>query len=664
MGVVYVGVDVRLGRRAAIKQLLPAMSGDRAIVERFFNEAKAAASINHPGIVEIYDVGWHSDGSAYFAMKLLEGDSLSKRLRERGPMPVQLCATIARQIASALGAAHARGIVHRDLKPDNIVLVADDEVAIGERATVLDFGIAKLFGDNPMTSKTRTGSVMGTPYYMSPEQCRGAGEIDHRTDVYALGCLVFEMLTGRPPFVAEGAGEILGMHQFVEPPALRGVRADVPPDLEATVMRMLAKRAEHRPQSMTEVTAALQAFATQGARAMEPARVSGAAAAAMPYGSHPGAQAAPYGSAPGAQAAPYGSHPGAPVAPIPSTLGGSAGQLGTAPAAGAAGAPPKRTPWLAIGGGVVVAIGVAIAVAVSVGGGAKPTTTAAATTADAAPGGEPAATVDAGTAVAPIVDAAAAAPVIDAATAPDQPAGTPDEPAGATAEQRAFDAVKRAIAGADFAAAFRAWDKIPRSSPLHAKARDLLAEAASVAWARNEWGRALVIAERVLAAYPREVEMLGVAGTAACQLKDAAKARSYAARLPAAERDNMLHVCAAAGIPMKVTPADPAKPDEPAPPTGEAKEADALNEQGKKALVAGRYAEAVGKFREAIAFSPEPRFYLNLCMALYQQGKLGEAKQACEQVGRRGGSGAQLRQAEKILKEFILPKIESAPSGY
>ena len=651
MGVVYVGVDVRLGRRAAIKQLLPAMSGDRAIVERFFNEAKAAASINHPGIVEIYDVGWHSDGSAYFAMKLLEGDSLSKRLRERGPMPVQLCATIARQIASALGAAHARGIVHRDLKPDNIVLVADDEVAIGERATVLDFGIAKLFGDNPMTSKTRTGSVMGTPYYMSPEQCRGAGEIDHRTDVYALGCLVFEMLTGRPPFVAEGAGEILGMHQFVEPPALRGVRADVPPDLEATVMRMLAKRAEHRPQSMTEVTAALQAFATQGARAMEPARVSGGGAAAMPYPSQPGAQAASY---PG--------QPGAPVAPIPSTLGGSAGQLGTAPTAGASGMPPRRKPWLAIGGGAVVAIGVAIAVAVSAGGGAKSTTTAAATTADAGPGGEPAAAVDAAAVAAPTADAATEVAVIDAAAAPD-------------ADAALLAALKAEVEREDFSRAFTIWDGIAEKSAAHAAGRDVLAAEASAAFDSGKWGRALVIAERILDDYPRETTMINVAGVAACELKNATKARVHYARLSGAARDEMRKECRDAGVTnleskpageasIGDAPGDRSPPDVATPAReGDTRRADGLNEEGKALLMAKRYSEGSAKFRAAIALSPEGRFYLNLCMALYQEGKLGEAKRACGEVAAHGATAHQVGQAKKILTDFIEPKLQ-APSPY
>ena len=268
-GVVYVGVDPRLGRRAAIKRLLPELSDQREIVERFFNEAKAAASINHPGIVEIYDVGWH-DGSAYFAMKLVDGDSLAKRLRATGPMQIELAATIARQVSSALVAAHAQGIIHRDLKPDNIILTRDDEVTIGERAIVLDFGIAKLARNNSLSNKTRTGVMMGTPDYMSPEQCRGAGEVDHRTDIYALGCILFEMLSGRPPFLAEGAGEVLGMHLFIEPPALRTLRFEVPPELELLVMRALAKNPHDRPETMSEFMAALQRFSAVGGRASEP----------------------------------------------------------------------------------------------------------------------------------------------------------------------------------------------------------------------------------------------------------------------------------------------------------------------------------------------------------------------------------------------------------
>jgi len=358
-GVVYVGVDVRLNRRAAIKQLHPELSGHREIVERFFNEAKAAASINHPGIVEIYDVGWHTDGSAYFAMKLLEGDSLGKRLRATGPMPVQLAATIARQVSSALVAAHAGGIVHRDLKPDNIILVRDDEIAIGERAIVLDFGIAKLFGDKPASQKTRTGMMMGTPSYMSPEQCRGAGEVDHRADVYALGCIIFEMLTGKPPFAGEGAGEVLGKHQFVAPPMLRSLRPDVSPDFEAVVMRTLTKRPEERFQQMSELTAVLQSFAT-GGRSME----------------HPGARASsPLVSA----VAAVNALPTVPVAAgEPSTLSSSRGQQlrGDRPAA------RSNRRGVVIGLAAAITVGAGIATAVALSGGSPANQTEA--TADAA----------------------------------------------------------------------------------------------------------------------------------------------------------------------------------------------------------------------------------------------------------------------------------------
>jgi serine/threonine-protein kinase len=263
-GVVYAGVDRRLGRRAAIKQLRPEHTRDREIVERFFNEARAAAGIDHPGIVEIYDVGWHDDGSAYFAMKLLDGESYGARLRALGRLPVATACAIARQIASALVAAHARGIIHRDLKPDNVILVPDDEVAIGERATLLDFGIAKLRGEDALSSRTRTGIVMGTPSYMSPEQCRGAGEADARSDVYALACILFESLAGRPPFVGAGSGAVLGMHQFVAPPDVRAIREDTPPELAELIARSLAKDPADRP-STEDLAVELRPFAQGGA---------------------------------------------------------------------------------------------------------------------------------------------------------------------------------------------------------------------------------------------------------------------------------------------------------------------------------------------------------------------------------------------------------------
>jgi serine/threonine-protein kinase len=181
MGAVYLGMHSILGRPAAIKVLLPELSQQRDIVGRLFNEARAATAIRHPGIVEVYDFGFLPDGSAYIAMEFLEGETLASRLRRQGRLSVAVAIQCGRQIAAALHAAHGKGITHRDLKPDNVFLVADPE--IGERVKLLDFGIAKLTAEDPGGTHTRTGMVMGTPVYMSPEQCRGASTLDSRSDL-------------------------------------------------------------------------------------------------------------------------------------------------------------------------------------------------------------------------------------------------------------------------------------------------------------------------------------------------------------------------------------------------------------------------------------------------------------------------------------------------
>src|SRR5688572_26420925 len=186
MGMVYRADHVQLGRPAALKMLLPQFSSDEAIVQRFFNEARAASAIDHPGIVEIYDYGTHIDGRAFIVMALLKGETLQQRLAREPLSPIE-GATIVAQVASVLSAAHARGIVHRDLKPDNTFLVANEMMPFGVQAKLLDFGIAKL-ADDRASFKTQTGSLIGTPAYMSPEQCMGRSDLDHRTDLYALGC--------------------------------------------------------------------------------------------------------------------------------------------------------------------------------------------------------------------------------------------------------------------------------------------------------------------------------------------------------------------------------------------------------------------------------------------------------------------------------------------
>src|SRR5262245_17634888 len=186
MGNVYAAQHMTLGRRAAIKVILPELSRNQDMMARMFTEARAAALIDHPGLVNVYDFGQLPDGSAFLVMDLLEGETLAQRLDREHRLPVDIATSVTRQVAGAVGAAHAKGIIHRDLKPDNVFLVADVEIAIGFRAKVLDFGIAKLAGD-PMRGsvRTQTGAIMGTPAYMSPEQCRGSGTVDSRSDIYS-----------------------------------------------------------------------------------------------------------------------------------------------------------------------------------------------------------------------------------------------------------------------------------------------------------------------------------------------------------------------------------------------------------------------------------------------------------------------------------------------
>ncbi|HWO23468.1 MAG TPA: serine/threonine-protein kinase [Kofleriaceae bacterium] len=258
MGEVYIGRHEALGHKVAIKVLRSEMTRNTEMVKRFFNEAQAATAIRNPGIVQIFDFGTTPDGSAYFVMELLDGVSLTDRLKERLLDPVESC-RLTRQIANVLQAAHDVGITHRDLKPDNLFLVPDSEVIGGERIKVLDFGIAKLTGEIHMSGvMTRADVVMGTPSYMSPEQCRGAGSVDTRSDIYSLGCVLYKMVCGRPPFVGQGPGDILASHMHRPAPDLREFAPDVPPALAALVGKMLEKKRDARPQTMAAVSQALE----------------------------------------------------------------------------------------------------------------------------------------------------------------------------------------------------------------------------------------------------------------------------------------------------------------------------------------------------------------------------------------------------------------------
>jgi serine/threonine-protein kinase len=254
MGEVFVAEHVMLGNKAVVKMLLRELSDDQAVIDRFFNEAKAATQVKHPGIIQIFDFGLHASGSAFIVMELLDGETLARRI-QRGRLAPINAAVIARQVASAVDAAHKSGIIHRDLKPDNLFLVPDPEVSEGERVKVLDFGIAKLASQS--THSTATGQLFGTPFYMSPEQCKNTASVDARTDVYALGCILYEMLTGRRPFAGETITELVTAHLFEKPKPPSEIVANLPTGLEQTILRALAKSPDDRQPSMAALAAEL-----------------------------------------------------------------------------------------------------------------------------------------------------------------------------------------------------------------------------------------------------------------------------------------------------------------------------------------------------------------------------------------------------------------------
>jgi serine/threonine-protein kinase len=256
MGAVYRGEQMSLKRRVAIKLLHPDLSKDPALVRRFNAEAELVAKLSHPNTVNIYDFGQDRDGLLFIAMEYLEGRSLRQAVSAEGPLPVRRALHIVGQVAASIADAHHHGIVHRDLKPDNVMLTErgrDRDVV-----RVLDFGIAKLRDEqnkaqtqNPMT---RQGDLVGTPQYMAPEQIRGE-PVDGRTDVYALGTILYEMVTGRLPFEGPSLMAILSRHLLDTPeaPTVRRPDLGLPPAIDVLVMQMLAKDPAHRIASMDAV---------------------------------------------------------------------------------------------------------------------------------------------------------------------------------------------------------------------------------------------------------------------------------------------------------------------------------------------------------------------------------------------------------------------------
>ena len=253
MGRVYKAVHPTIGSRVAIKVLSRECSDRRDLVERFFAEAKAVNVVAHENIVNVLDLATLPDGRPYIVMEYLDGAPLAaviEQARGRGPLPLGAVARLAAEVLEALGAAHAKGIIHRDLKPDNIY------VSPAGRAKVLDFGIAKLQPELGGSS-THTGSLLGTPHYMSPEQAAGK-PVDARADVYAIGVILFECVTLQKPFVADSLFELLRKHIEAPPPLPRALRPDLPPELEAVILQALAKQPDQRFNSAHAMSLALQ----------------------------------------------------------------------------------------------------------------------------------------------------------------------------------------------------------------------------------------------------------------------------------------------------------------------------------------------------------------------------------------------------------------------
>ncbi|MGE5749618.1 MAG: protein kinase domain-containing protein [Gemmatimonas sp.] len=237
-GIVYRAMDRRLKRSVALKILPPDLAFRSDVRERFLREAETAASLNHPNIVPIFSVD-EREGLAWFAMALVEGESIGERVRRTGAASYAEARRMLREVGDALAYAHARGVVHRDIKPDNILLDAQTG-----RALVTDFGIARATTDE--SRLTATGTAIGTPAYMSPEQCAGDRQLDGRSDLYSLGAVAYYMITGQPVFDGPSTPVIMMKHVTERPVSIARYRHDVPPDLDAVVMKLLEKDPSHR----------------------------------------------------------------------------------------------------------------------------------------------------------------------------------------------------------------------------------------------------------------------------------------------------------------------------------------------------------------------------------------------------------------------------------
>ncbi|HEY6188015.1 MAG TPA: protein kinase [Pyrinomonadaceae bacterium] len=267
MGTVYRGTHILMDKTVAIKVLHPALAADDKIVARFSREARAASRISHPHALNVTDFGESQNGVVFLIMEYLHGKTLKEVIHEGGPMALTRIVEIIRQVCGALDAAHAEGVIHRDLKSDNIMLI---DVGGGDWAKVLDFGIAKIQESvgNTDPALTSPNLIIGTPQYMSPEQCSQASELDARSDIYSLGVILYELLVGHVPFIGESPTAIMMKHLQEPAPSVLDERKDIPAAVGRVVTRAMAKRPEDRYQSAGELAEALSSAAADGAPAV------------------------------------------------------------------------------------------------------------------------------------------------------------------------------------------------------------------------------------------------------------------------------------------------------------------------------------------------------------------------------------------------------------
>ncbi len=442
MGVVYKGERVQLGRPVAVKFLHPWIAAQKAFLSRFENEAKAMSRLAHPNCVSVIDFG--VEGSPYLVMDFVTGRTLREAMLA-GPLPTERVFKIAQQLLAGLAHAHAQGIVHRDLKPENLIL--SGEAGIEEHLRILDFGLAKLRDGPAMTA----GFAVGTPSYMSPEQSGGAGTVDARTDLYAVGVLLFEILAGRKPFLSDNVGELIFMHRESPPPLLREAApaAGYSAALEAAIGRALAKLPEDRFQSAAEFAAALAAT---------PDAQGSARPAAKPVPARPVSAKTTVDT----------------VSAVRRRLGADA-PPGPPPAAPA----PRRTAWMILGGLVLVAL---VALSIGRGLGRKVGIGAPAGGMASAPPASP---------PAPAASRAASTPAARA-TAP--AAGAP-----ATGESPHIEEARQLVAAGQTPKALEVLEQLRADNPADADAPYMLA---TIYFDQHRWSEALAAAQAAIRLNP------------------------------------------------------------------------------------------------------------------------------------------------------------------